>query len=127
MSASNKAAALFRFGHSFSLKLSLLALILLTVPVVLYWQFRRYEHEQAVILRSALDQTSRLIVAILRPHLAGFPHESPQNLRNAMASATVAGISVKLLLRPEAGGDHFFYIMSSPPVSLAYLKKEQDA
>jgi two-component system sensor histidine kinase ChvG len=127
MSASNRATSAFsRLGHSFSLKLSLLAVILLTVPVVLYWQFRRYEHEQAAILRSALDQTSRLIVAILRPHLLDFPKEGPQELRNALASAAVAGISVKILLRP-AVGDHFFYIMSSPPVSLAYLGKEQGA
>ena len=128
MSASSRArAALSPFAHSFSLKLCLLALILLTVPVVLYWQFRRYEHEQAAILRSALDQTSRLIVAILRPHLAGFPKEGPQDLRNALASAAVAGVSVKLLLRPGAGDGHFFYIMSSPPVSLAYLREEQEA
>src|SRR5258708_3093459 len=128
MSASNKGTAAFsRFGHSFSLKLSLLAVILLTVPVVLYWQFRRYEHEQRVILRSALDQTSRLIVAVLRPHLTDFPKEGPQELRNALASAAVSGISIKILLRPAAGGDHFFYIMSSPAVSLTYLREEQGA
>lgn len=127
MNASSRARTLFHFGHSFSLKLSLLAVILLTVPVVLYWQFWRYEHEQATILRSALDQTSRLIVAILRPHLADFPRESPQQLRNALASAAVAGISIKLLLRPPTGNGHFFYIMSSPPVSLSYLRQEQEA
>jgi two-component system sensor histidine kinase ChvG len=128
MGASNRAvAALFRFGHSFSLKLFLLAALLLAVPVVLYWQFQRYEREQAMILRSALDQTSRLVVAILRPHLADFPKEGPQELRSALTSATVAGISVKLLLRPASSGDHFFFILSSPPVSLAYLREEQKA
>jgi two-component system sensor histidine kinase ChvG len=129
MSARNRAsAALSRFAHSFSLKLFLLAVILLTVPVVLYWQFRRYEHEQAAVLRSALEQTSRLVVAILHPHLVNFSSESPQELRDALASASVGGISVKLLLRPgEGGGQHFFYIMASPPVSLSYLKNEQSA
>ena len=129
MSAGSRAGpALSRFGHSFSLKLSLLAIVLLTVPVALYWQFRRYEHEQAVVLRNALEQTSRLITAILRPHLANFPREGPQELRNALASAAVAGLSVKILLRPAAdGGQNFFYIMSSPPVSLTYLKQEQRA
>src|SRR5258706_10818907 len=129
MSANSRAGpALSRFGHSFSLKLSLLAIVLLTVPVALYWQFRRYEHEQAVVLRNALEQTSRLITAILRPHLANFPSEGPQDLRNALASAAVAGISVKILLRPAAdGGQNFFYIISSPPVSLAYLRQEQRA
>jgi two-component system sensor histidine kinase ChvG len=126
MKASSRAQALFQFGHSFSLKLSLLAVILLTVPLVLYWQFRRYEHEQGAILRSALDQTSRLIVAILRPHLAEFPKEGPRDLRNALASAAVSGISVKLLLRPATGDGHFFYIMSAPEVSLSYLRQEQE-
>lgn len=127
MNAGSRVRAFFQFGHSFSLKLSLLAIILLTVPVVLYWQFRRYEHEQSAILRSALDRTSRLIVAILRPHLVDFPKEGPQELRNALARAAVAGISVKLLLRPATGDGHFFYIMSSPAVSLAYLREEQEA
>ncbi len=129
MSASSRAGpALSQFAHSFSLKLSLLAIVLLTVPVALYWQFWRYEHEQAVVLRNALEQTSHLITAILRPHLANFPSEGPQELRNALASAAVAGISVKVLLRPAADrGQNFFYIMSSPPVSLDYLRQEQRA
>jgi two-component system sensor histidine kinase ChvG len=129
MSASSRAGpALSQFGHSFSLKLSLLAIILLTVPVALYWQFRRYEHEQAVVLRNALEEKSRLITAILRPHLTNFFSEGPQQLRNALADAAVAGINIKILLRPPAdGGQHFFYIMSSPPVSLAYLKQEKQA
>jgi len=127
MNATSRAQTLFRFSHSFSLKLSLLAVILLTVPVVLYWQFRRYEHEQGAILQSALDRTSRLVVAILRPHLADFPKEGSREFRDALASAAVAGISVKLLLRPAGGDGHFFYIMSSPEVSLAYLRQEQEA
>ena len=124
--SSNGAGAFFRLGGSFSLKLSLLAVILLTVPVVLYWQVRRYEQEQGTILRSALDQTSRLIVAILLPHFAAFPKEEPRALRDALSRAAVAGISVKILLRP-GGSDRFFYILSSPPVSLTYLSQEQDA
>jgi two-component system, OmpR family, sensor histidine kinase ChvG len=129
MSAGGRAGpALSQFGHSFSLKLSLLAIVLLTVPIALYWQFRRYEHEQAVVLRNALEQTSRLITAILRPHLANFSSEGPQQLRNALTSAAVAGISVKILLRPGTdSGEHFFYVMSSPPVSFAYLRQEKQA
>jgi len=103
MGASNRVGlALSRFGHSFSLKLTLLTIVLLTVPVALYWQFRRYEDEQAVVLRNALEQTSRLITAIVRPHLANFPSEGPQALRDALARAAVAGTSVKILLQPAA-------------------------
>jgi two-component system sensor histidine kinase ChvG len=47
-------------------------------------------------------------------------------LRDALARAAVAGTNVKILLQPAADSSrHFFYIMSSPPVSLAYLRQEQ--
>src|SRR5690348_4151169 len=129
MRAGNRAgSALAQFGHSFTLKLFLLAVVLLTVPVALYWQFRRYEHEQSQVLHNALEQTSRLIVAVLHPYLANFSNGDPDELRKALANASVSGVNIKLLLRPAGdSGQHFFYIMSSPPVSLAYLRREQDA
>ena len=56
MRAGNRAgSALAQFAHSFTLKLFLLAVVLLTVPVALYWQFRRYEHEQSQVLHNALE------------------------------------------------------------------------
>lgn len=115
-----------RFIHSFLLKLSLLAVVLLTVPVVLYWQFQRYERQQSAILYHTAEQTSRLIAAMLRPHLANFHSESPLALRDAMDAAAVGDLRIKLLLRPATGGGHdFFYIMSSPFSSVAYLKQEK--
>ena len=46
MRAGNRAgSALAQFGHSFTLKLFLLALVLLTVPVALYWHARTHEDE----------------------------------------------------------------------------------
>jgi two-component system sensor histidine kinase ChvG len=118
--------ALARFVHSYSLKLSLLAVILLSVPAVLYWQFERYERQQSAVLYSAVAQTSRLIAAMLRPHLVNFRSESPAELREALASATAGGVRIKLLLRPRAGGGRdFFYIMASPPAKPGYLWQEQ--
>lgn len=117
--------AVSRFIHSFLLKLSLLAVILLTVPLVLYWQFQRYEHQQSAVLHHAAEQTSQLVAAMLRPHLVNFHSESPAVLREAMDAAAVGDMRVKLLLRPATGDHDFFYIMSSPPSSFAYLAQEK--
>jgi two-component system sensor histidine kinase ChvG len=113
-----------RFVHSFLLKLSLLAAVLLTVPVVLYWQFERYERQQSAVLYHTAEQTSRLVAAMLRPHLENFHSESLTALRDAMDAAAVGGLRIKLLLRPATGHD-FFYIMSSPSSSFAYLEQEK--
>ena len=127
MDATSRLAPAFsRFIHSYSLKLSVLAITLLTVPAVHYWQFQRYESQQSAALYSAVAQTSQLIAGMLRPYLANFQNESPEVLREALAGAAVGGVRLKLLLRPAiAGGRDFFYIMASPPVPLAYLKQEQ--
>jgi two-component system sensor histidine kinase ChvG len=119
-----RASALSRLVHSFSLKLSLLAIILLTVPVALYWQFERYENEQSILLHHAVEQVSQLIAATLRPHLANFHNEGTAELRASLASAATGDTRIKLLLRPATGHD-FYYIMSSPPVSLDYLRQEK--
>ena len=115
-----------RFVHSFLLKLSVLAIVLLTVPVLLYWQFGRYERQQMTVLYRAAEETSRLIAAMLRPHLANFHSEKPDALREALANAAVGDVQIKILMRPAAGKvDDFFYIMSSSPVSSGYLEQEQ--
>jgi two-component system sensor histidine kinase ChvG len=129
MAATNRVRpAVSRFVHSFLLKLSILAIVLLTVPVVLYWQFGRYERQQRTVLYRAAEETSRLIAAMLRPHLVNFRSENPAALREALAAAAVGDVQIKLLMRPAASKDHggnFFYIMSSSPVSSGYLQKEQ--
>lgn len=125
MNASNKLqSALSRLVHSFLLKLSLIAIVLLTVPVVLYWQFQRYERQQSAVLYHVAEQTSRLVAAMLRPHLVNFHSENPMALRDAMDAAAIGGMRIKLLLRPASGHD-FFYIMSSPAGSAGYLEQEK--
>ena len=113
--------------HSFSLKLVLLALILLAVPLILYWQFSRAEHQQTALLRNAVTQTGRLVAAMIRPHLAQFQQESPNALRDALAGATVDNAHVKVLVRLAGSSpDDFIYIASAPPLPADYLKRERD-
>jgi len=125
-----KSSRLRRFSynviHSFTLKLFLLAVILLAVPLVLYLQFQRAEHAQAVLLHNAADQTGRLIAAMLRPHFEQFRSESPTALSEALAGAALVNTNVKVLVRPAgAKRDAFLYIASVPPLSASYLEQER--
>ncbi len=127
METSNRPPPLLsRVIHSFSLKLLLLAVILLTMPLILYWQFQRAEREQLGLLRNAAGQTGRVIAAMLRPHFVYFKTEAPNELRDALAAAAIANTNVKVLVRlAGAGADDFIYIASAPALSADYLKAER--
>ena len=115
-----------RLLRSFSLQLFVLAIILLTVPLVLYWQFQKAEHRQLDLLHNAVGHSGRLIAAMLRPHLEHFRNEPPNALTDALDSAAIGDTNIKLLLRTEAGGQRdFFYVAAAPPVSATYLKQER--
>jgi two-component system sensor histidine kinase ChvG len=127
MEPSNKSPPfLSRLIHSFTLKLFILVLILLSVPLILYWQFQRAEREQMGLLRNAADQTGRVIAAMLRSHFEHFTTNSPDDLREALAGAAIANTNVKVLVRlGGAGADDFLYVASSPALSADYLNEER--
>jgi two-component system sensor histidine kinase ChvG len=127
MEANSSARPLaFKLIHSFALKLFLLAVILLSVPLILWWQFERAERQQSVLLHNAVDQTGRVIAAMLRPHFARFEQETPSALSDALAGAALVNTNVKVLVRLKgAGPDDFIYIASAPPLPRAYLKQER--
>ncbi len=116
----------YKLVHSFALKLFLLAVILLSVPLILWWQFQRAEHQQAMLLHNAVDQTGRVIAAMLRPHFTHFLEEAPGALSDALAGAALVNTNVKVLARLKgASPDDFIYIASAPPLPAAYLKQER--
>jgi two-component system, OmpR family, sensor histidine kinase ChvG len=127
MEANSSARPLaYKLVHSFALKLFLLAVILLSVPLILWWQFQHAERQQALLLHNAVDQTGRVIAAMLRPHFAHFEEESPSALSDALAGAALVSTNVKVLVRLKgAKPDDFIYIASAPPLPAAYLKKER--
>ncbi|HEY0283503.1 MAG TPA: HAMP domain-containing sensor histidine kinase, partial [Rhizomicrobium sp.] len=115
----------WRLVRSFSLKLLLLAVILLAVPLILYWQFQRAERQEFALLQNAAQRSGRIIAAMLRPRFAGFRHEIHGELREALAGAAIDNTKVKVLVRPEgADKDDFIYIASAPPLPAEYLKQE---
>ena len=126
MAVPDEAKPVSRLLGSFSLQLSVLAIILLTVPIVLYWQFQKAERQELDLLSNAVGHSGRLIAAMLRPRLESFKSESPKALTEALNAAAIGGTNIKLLLRPESGGKQdFFYVAAAPPVSAEYLKKER--
>jgi two-component system, OmpR family, sensor histidine kinase ChvG len=127
MEANSSARPLaYKLVHSFALKLFLLAVILLSVPLILWWQFQRAERQQSVLLHNAVDQTGRVIAAMLRPHFARFQSEPPGALADALAGATLVNTNIKVLVRlKDAKPDDFIYIAAAPPLPSAYLKQER--
>ena len=91
MDANNR-RFLSRLVHSFSLKLILLALILVSVPLVLYWQFSQAEKEQRGLLGNAVGQTNHVLAAMLRSHFEKFSSEPSGEMRSALARAVVGEI-----------------------------------
>ena len=111
---------------SFSFQLVVLALVLLTVPAVLYWQFDRYEQRQQQVLHNAVSHMGEMIAAVLKPHLEQFDSESSGELRKALDAAAIDGTNIKLLLRLQGrGSQDFFYVAAAPQVSADYLKRER--
>jgi two-component system sensor histidine kinase ChvG len=126
MAERENARRVSRFLRSFSLQLFVLAVILLSVPIVLYWQFQKAEHQQLDLLHNSVSHSGQLIAAMLRPRLEHFKSEKPEALSGALKAASIGDTNIKLLLRPETGGKQdFFYVAAAPPVTATYLKQER--
>lgn len=125
MEASNR-RALSGLVHSFSVKLLVLAFILLSVPLILYQQFSHAEHEQEQLLINAVSQTNRVTAALLAPHFERFSSEPAGALQNAMARASDGHTRIKILMRlANAKPDNFIYVASMPPLPQRYLNEER--
>jgi two-component system sensor histidine kinase ChvG len=122
----NNRNALSNIVHSFSFRLALLAIILLSVPLILYRQFAQAEREEERLLTNAIDQTNRVTAALLAPHLEKFSSEPPNALRDAMARAAGKHMRIRVLVRLQhSRPDDFVYVASMPSFPEDYLKRER--
>ncbi len=117
-------ASLWRLVHSFTLKLILLALVLLSVPLILYWQFARAEQEQLALIRNAVVQTNHVLAAMLRGHFEKFASEPAGEMREALRARRWERRISRYLVRLK-GSDNFLYVASVPSVSQQYLDAER--
>ena len=120
----NNRGLFWRLVHSFTLKLVLLALVLLSVPLILYWQFARAEREQLALIGNAVVQTNHVLAAMLRGHFEKFASEPEAEMRDALARAAVGQTRIKILVRLK-DSDNFLYVASAPSVPRKYLDAER--
>lgn len=113
-----------RLVHSFTLKLILLALVLLSVPPLLYWQFARAEEEQIALIGNAVVQANHVLAAMLQGHFEKFASEPARDMQQALARAAVGHTRIKILVRLKGSAD-FSYIAAVPAVSRQYLEAER--
>jgi len=113
-----------RLVHSFTLKLILLALVLLSVPPLLYWQFARAEDEQLALIQNAVVQTNHVLAGMLQSHFEKFASEPAREMQQALSRAAVGHTRIKILVRLKDSSD-FSYIAAVPAVSRQYLEEER--
>ena len=122
--ALNNRSLLWHLVHSFTFKLILLALVLLSVPLILYGQFARAEREQLALIGNAVVQTNHVLAAMLRGHFEKFASEPEKEMREALVRAAVGDTHIKILVRLK-DSDNFLYVASAPSVSRKYLDAER--
>lgn len=114
-------------SRSFTARLSVLALIFIFVPIILYGQIKAADEEKNMLLRSSLEQRGRLIAEALRPALQEFESEAPESFHNIVARLGDSQTKLRLLYRPNNTSytDGFFYVASSPADFNTALEEER--
>lgn len=113
-----------RLVHSFTLKLVLLALVLLSVPIILYWQFAKAEEQQLALIGNAVLQTNHVLAGMLQGHFEKFASEPAGDMQKALSRAAVGDTRIKILVRLKGSKD-FSYVAAHPAVSREYLEQER--
>ncbi len=105
----------------------MLIAIFVTVPVIVYDQFRSADQDKKAFLMDGARQQGRMIAEILRPRLGKVTPELASELTTALVTLGGAAVKAKLLFRPRnaAEPDNFFYVASFPAVTTEYLERER--
>jgi two-component system sensor histidine kinase ChvG len=109
-------------------KLILLMLVFMTVPVILYSEFRQADSEKRRLLLESVRSQGRLITESLRPLLAREEPSPLPDLAAAVKPLATTHAGIKILFRPASqhGLEDFFFVASEPPVPAATLDIERD-
>ncbi len=109
-------------------KLVLLLLVFMTVPVILYSEFRQADSEKRRLLLESVRAQGRLIAEGLRPLLAREDPSPLPELNDAVKPLANDHAGIKVLFRPASqhGLEDFFFVASEPPVPAATLELERD-
>ncbi len=109
-------------------KLILLLLVFMTVPVILYSEFRQADSEKRRLLLESVRAQGSLIAESLRPLLEREDPSPLPDLNEAVKPLANDHSGVKVLFRPASqhGLEDFFFVASEPPVPAATLAAERD-
>ena len=114
--------------RSLGTKLVLLLIVFVTVPIILYSEFRQADAEKRRLLLDSVRAQGRLIAEALRP-LVERDNPSPlPELNQTIKPLATSQLGIKVLFRPhsEPGLDGFFFVASEPPVPEATLDAQRD-
>ncbi|MHA1154074.1 MAG: sensor histidine kinase [Alphaproteobacteria bacterium] len=109
-------------------KLILLLIVFVTVPVILYSEFRQADADKRALLLESARAQGRLIAESLRPLLEREGAASLPELNDAIVMLATNETGIKVLYHP-AGGDGisgFFFVASEPPAATATLDQERE-
>jgi two-component system sensor histidine kinase ChvG len=110
-------------------KLLLLLIVFLTVPVILYVEFREADEEKQVLLLESVREQGRLMAESLRPILQRKQPSPLLALPNEVKRLAVPNTGIKVLYRPkdQSGADGFYFVAAQPEIPPADLEAERDA
>ena len=114
--------------HSLVGKLILLLIVFVTVPIILYSEFRQADSEKRMLLLEHARAQGRLIAESLRPLLEREGAASLPALNDAIEALATAETGIKVLYHPADGSaiGGFFFVASEPPVPSTTLDEERD-
>ena len=109
-------------------KLILLLIVFVTVPIILYSEFRQADAEKRNLLLESARAQGRLIAESLRPLLERGTPSPLLDLNDAIKALATAETGIKVLYHPadDRGLDGFFFVASEPPVGSTTLDAERE-
>lgn len=110
-------------------KLILLLVVFVTVPVILYGQFREADAEKQELLLESVRQQGRLMAESLRPILERKDPSPLLVLPELVKRVATPNTDVKVFYRPkdQSGAEGFYFVAAQPEIAPANLEAERDA
>lgn len=126
--SARRARPLGKLTNSLLGKLFLLLLVFVTVPVILYSEFRQADAEKRRLLLESARAQGRLVAESLRPLLEREDLSPLTELKEAIAPFATDHAGIKVLYRPanQAAPEDFFFVAAEPPAPTAKLDRERD-
>lgn len=105
----------------------MLVVIFISVPFVIYNQFREADAEKQSLLQASVREQGRLIAEMLRPELETTGLQAVTEVGPKLGRFAGRDTIVKLLFRPDEEGDsnRFYFVASAPAVSGEALQRER--